>query len=100
MFSSDCVIFKNVRSAVQCVCLCFLSVTGFELWGTVLATGLVCTLYTTIVSYYKSYGSLSLNLEQVPPKHYRITLCVVKTEIQYVSSQTECLVNESMILED
>uniref|UniRef100_A0A671WAH1 Sodium-dependent multivitamin transporter n=1 Tax=Sparus aurata TaxID=8175 RepID=A0A671WAH1_SPAAU len=33
---------------VGCVCLCFLSVTGFELWGTVLATGLVCTLYTTI----------------------------------------------------
>ncbi|XP_037652090.1 solute carrier family 5 member 6 [Sebastes umbrosus] len=24
------------------------AVTGFELWGTVLATGLVCTLYTTI----------------------------------------------------
>uniref|UniRef100_A0A3Q3WVC3 Uncharacterized protein n=1 Tax=Mola mola TaxID=94237 RepID=A0A3Q3WVC3_MOLML len=27
---------------------CFLSVTGFELWGAVLATGLVCTLYTTM----------------------------------------------------
>ncbi|MEQ2285903.1 Sodium-dependent multivitamin transporter [Ameca splendens] len=25
-------------------------VTGFQLWGTVLATGLVCTLYTTMVS--------------------------------------------------
>lgn len=32
------------------VLLLFLSVTGFELWGTVLATGLVCTLYTTMVS--------------------------------------------------
>uniref|UniRef100_A0A8C5E4Q6 Sodium-dependent multivitamin transporter-like n=1 Tax=Gouania willdenowi TaxID=441366 RepID=A0A8C5E4Q6_GOUWI len=30
------------------VTVLFLSVTGFELWGTVLATGLVCTLYTTI----------------------------------------------------
>uniref|UniRef100_A0A8C3ALD5 Solute carrier family 5 member 6 n=1 Tax=Cyclopterus lumpus TaxID=8103 RepID=A0A8C3ALD5_CYCLU len=30
------------------VLLCFLSATEFELWGSVLATGLVCTLYTTI----------------------------------------------------
>lgn len=26
-------------------------VTGFKLWGVVLATGLVCTLYTTLVSF-------------------------------------------------
>lgn len=27
-------------------------VTGFDLWGAVLAMGLVCTLYTVLVSHY------------------------------------------------
>lgn len=30
--------------------LCLLTVTGFDLWGAVLAMGLVCTLYTALVS--------------------------------------------------
>lgn len=33
----------------QTVCLLSFSVTGFELWAAVLATGLVCTVYTTMV---------------------------------------------------
>lgn len=28
-----------------------LAVTGFDLWGAVLAMGLVCTLYTALVSH-------------------------------------------------
>lgn len=36
------------------VTLIFIPVTGFELWGAVLATGLVCTLYTTLVSVIDS----------------------------------------------
>lgn len=43
--------FELMRSVVQCVAVfSFFPVTGFELWGAVLATGLVCTLYTTMVS--------------------------------------------------
>ncbi|XP_029531806.1 sodium-dependent multivitamin transporter-like isoform X3 [Oncorhynchus nerka] len=34
------------RSVTQAVCV--YTVTGFDLWGAVLATGLVCTLYTTL----------------------------------------------------
>lgn len=29
---------------------CLLAVTGFDLWGAVMAMGLVCTLYTALVS--------------------------------------------------
>ncbi|XP_064881930.1 sodium-dependent multivitamin transporter-like isoform X2 [Oncorhynchus nerka] len=41
------------RSVTQAVCvytpaLALNAVTGFDLWGAVLATGLVCTLYTTL----------------------------------------------------
>uniref|UniRef100_A0A8C5G5V3 Sodium-dependent multivitamin transporter n=1 Tax=Gouania willdenowi TaxID=441366 RepID=A0A8C5G5V3_GOUWI len=44
-------IFQMVIYMAVCVytpALALNAVTGFELWGTVLATGLVCTLYTTI----------------------------------------------------
>uniref|UniRef100_A0A3Q3EFB0 Sodium-dependent multivitamin transporter n=1 Tax=Labrus bergylta TaxID=56723 RepID=A0A3Q3EFB0_9LABR len=42
-------IFQTMISLVHVhVLLYFLSVTGFELWGAVLATGLVCTLYTAM----------------------------------------------------
>lgn len=33
------------------VCTCLVAVTGFNLWGAVLAMGLVCTLYTVLVRY-------------------------------------------------
>lgn len=36
--------------AAVIVLLCLLPVTGFDLWGAVFAMGLVCTLYTSLVS--------------------------------------------------
>lgn len=51
--------WTGVKSKEECGWLCFIllmsslrsfAVTGFDLWGAVLAMGLVCTLYTTLVS--------------------------------------------------
>lgn len=33
----------------KCLILFVIAVTGFDLWGAVLAMGLVCTLYTALV---------------------------------------------------
>lgn len=44
--------------AVQCFMVsCPLAVTGFDLWGAVLAMGLVCTVYTALVSNSVTTGT-------------------------------------------
>ncbi|CDQ67455.1 unnamed protein product [Oncorhynchus mykiss] len=58
-------IFQTVIYMAVCVytpALALNAVTGFDLWGAVLATGLVCTLYTTLVSCSQSLSQFVMKL--------------------------------------
>lgn len=56
---------RGLRHTVR---LLSFSVTGFELWAAVLATGLVCTLYTTMVSFVRFV---------FPERHLQILLSII-----------------------
>lgn len=42
-------VFYSLIDFIMCLFISVVAVTGFDLWGAVLAMGLVCTLYTALV---------------------------------------------------